>query len=63
MAESAGVRKELLASLLTAVQQCQVRYGGKSELATENEEVIFFSSIRPIGISCKAHECFVLEPQ
>lgn len=40
MGESASVRKELLASLLAAVQQCQVRYGGKSELATENEEVI-----------------------
>jgi len=39
MAELATVRKELLATLLIAVQQCQVRYGGKSELATENEEV------------------------
>jgi hypothetical protein len=32
-----------MSDLLSAVQQCQVRYGGKSELATENEEVIFKS--------------------
>jgi hypothetical protein len=33
-------RQKLMSDLLVAVQQCQVRYGGKSELATENEEVI-----------------------
>ena len=32
-----------MSDLLSAVQQCQVRYGGKSELATENEEVIYQS--------------------
>lgn len=33
-------RQTLLSNLLSCVQQCQVRYGGKSELATENEEVV-----------------------
>jgi hypothetical protein len=47
-----------MSDLLSAVQQCQVRYGGKSELATENEEVIFqsisfkiFNSIEEIFVS------------
>ena len=32
-------RQKLMSDLLSGVQQCQVRYGGKSELATESEEV------------------------
>ncbi|KAK3857060.1 hypothetical protein Pcinc_036671 [Petrolisthes cinctipes] len=31
-------REELLAGLLSAVQQCQVRFGGRAELATESDE-------------------------
>ena len=38
MSELEG-RQKLMSELLSSVQQCQVRYGGKSELATENEEV------------------------
>jgi hypothetical protein len=38
------IRKKLMSELLTSVQQCQVRYGGKSELATESEEVLIFIS-------------------
>jgi hypothetical protein len=34
------IRQKLLSDLLSAVQQCQVRFGGKSELATETEEVL-----------------------
>ena len=41
MSESEA-RQKLMSALLAAVQQCQVRYGGKSELATENEEVTTF---------------------
>jgi hypothetical protein len=41
MSESEA-RQKLMSALLAAVQQCQVRYGGKSELATENEEVNSF---------------------
>ena len=37
------IRKKLMSELLTSVQQCQVRYGGKSELATESEEVFFMT--------------------
>ena len=33
-------KQSLLESLLESVKQCQIRFGGKSELATENEEVI-----------------------
>ena len=33
-------RQKLLTDLLSAIKACQVRFGGKSELATENEEVV-----------------------
>ena len=33
-------RQKLLTTLLAAVKSCQVRYGGKSELATEQEDVV-----------------------
>ena len=33
-------KQKLLDELLDSVKNCQVRFGGKSELATESEEVI-----------------------
>lgn len=33
-------RQTLLSDLLSSVKQCQIRFGGKSELATESEEVV-----------------------
>ena len=33
-------RQRLLSNLLNAIKSCQVRFGGKSELATENEKVV-----------------------
>ena len=33
-------RQKLLSNLLNAIKSCQVRFGGKSELATENEKVV-----------------------
>ena len=33
-------RQKLLTNLLSAIKSCQVRFGGKSELATENETVV-----------------------
>ena len=33
-------RQKLLSNLLNAIKSCQVRFGGKSELATENENVV-----------------------
>ena len=33
-------RQKLLSNLLNAIKSCQVRFGGKSELATENERVV-----------------------
>ena len=31
-------RQQLLAGLLDAVQKCQIRFGGRTELATESDE-------------------------
>ena len=33
-------KQKLLDALLESVKQCQIRFGGKSELATEGEDVI-----------------------
>ena len=33
-------RQKLLSNLLNAIKSCQVRFGGKSELATDNERVV-----------------------
>ena len=33
-------KQELLDALLESVKECQIRFGGKSELATEGENVI-----------------------
>ena len=33
-------KQKLLDALLESVKKCQVRFGGKSELATESEDVI-----------------------
>lgn len=34
-------REQLLSDLLRAVKQCQIRFGGKTELATENEKLVY----------------------
>ena len=33
-------RQVLLSNLLSAVKGCQIRYGGRSELATDSEPVV-----------------------
>ena len=38
--DSSEKRQELLSNLLSAIKDCQIRFGGKSELATESENVI-----------------------
>jgi len=40
MDESDKKKQSLLDDLLKSVKECQIRFGGKSELATENEDVI-----------------------